>query len=187
VTRIAEGGETCGAALIAGVGLPGAGLLGAPLFGPTALGEGARLGFAGGGAFRAISPADPLRAARASGLTDGLASIVGDEFASVEATFAKDSDFLALSQDFSSESVAPLTLLASAELSESRVALAAGGAEVREVISRGRFGSVGGVASTVGIDFWVSQRRFASGPRPIVSPTAKAITAKKNTNAIVAT
>jgi hypothetical protein len=167
--------------------LRGAGFLGASLFEPTALGECAGLGFAGGGASRAISPAEPLRAGLASGLTDGLASIVGDEFASMEGTFAKDSEFLALPLDFSSEGVASLSFSAPEELSESRMVFAACGAEVREVVSPGRFGSAGGVASTVGIDFWVSQRRFPSGPRPTVSPTVKAITAKKNTNANAAT
>jgi hypothetical protein len=58
----------------------------------------------------------------------------------------------------------------------------AGGVEVREVISSGRLGSAGDVASTASIDFWGSRRRFPTGPRPTVSPT-KPITANKNTNA----
>ncbi len=60
---------------------------------------------------------------------------------------------------------------------------AAGGVEVREVVSPGRLGSAGDVASTASIDFWTSRRRFPSGARPTVSPTIKLITADKITNA----
>ena len=106
LTRIAEGDDGCGAAPVAGVTLRGAGRLGAPLIGPTALGECAGLGLAGGGAFRAISPVEPSRPGLLSGLADGLDSIVGDEFEPVEGTFAKDSASRVLSLDFSSEGAA---------------------------------------------------------------------------------
>ena len=119
MTRIAEGGDQCGAVPIAGVTLRGAGFLGAPIIGPTALGECAGLGLAGGGAFRAIGPVEPLRSGLASGLADGLDSIVGDEFESVEGTFAKDSESRVLSLDSSSDGVASSSLLAREELSES--------------------------------------------------------------------
>jgi hypothetical protein len=55
--------------------------------------------------------------------------------------------------------------------------------EVRDVISPARLGSAGDVASTARIDFGASRRRFPTGPRPIVSPTVKPITANENTNA----
>src|ERR1700675_2394517 len=61
--------------------------------------------------------------------------------------------------------------------------LAAGGVEIGEVVSPGRLGGAGGVASTAKIDFWASRGRFPSGPRPIVSPTVKPITTNKNTTA----
>ena len=58
-----------------------------------------------------------------------------------------------------------------------------GGVEVGEVVSLGRLGSAGGVASTDRFDFCVSRRGLARGRRPSVSPTVKPITASKNTNA----
>jgi hypothetical protein len=58
-----------------------------------------------------------------------------------------------------------------------------GGMEVGEVVSPGRLGSAGEVASTARIDFWVSRRGLAREPRPTVSLTVKPITASKNTNA----
>ena len=119
MTRIAEGGDGCGAAAVAGVTLRGAGFLGAPLIAPTTLGECAGLGLAGGGAFRAISPVEPLRSGLASGLADGLDSIVGDEFESVEGTFANDLESRVLSLDFVSGGVASSSLSAPEELSES--------------------------------------------------------------------
>ena len=115
VTRIAEGGDGCGAAAVEGVTLRGAGFLDAPLIGPTALGECAGLGLVGGGVFRAISPVEPLRSGLASGLADGLDSIAGDEFETVESTFANDSESRVLSLDFSSEGVASSSLLAPEE------------------------------------------------------------------------
>jgi hypothetical protein len=233
VTRIAERGDWYRALPIGGVALRGAGFLGAALIGPTAMGGCACSGLAGEGAFRAVSPFEPLRSGLLSGLADSLDSVVGDEFKSVEGTFAKDSEFRVLSLDFSSEGMASSSLLAPEELSESmwdrlvtaeegpvgltRVTesagralsdgadepserdssvfgvggftagvlsvFAAGGAEVREVISPGRLGRAGNVASTASIDFWASRRRFPSGPRPTVSQTMKPITANKNTNA----
>jgi len=183
VTRIAEGCDGCGAAPIAGGTLRGAGFLGAALIGSTALGECAGLGLAGGGAFRAISPVEPSRSGLASGLADGLAAIAGDEFESVEGTFAKGSESRVLSLDFSSEGAAASSLLASEELSESMKVFAAGGAGAREVVSPGRLGTAGDAASTASIDVWASGRRFPSGPRPTVSPTVKLITANKITNA----
>ena len=119
LTRIAEGGDGCGAAPVAGVTLRGSGFLGALRIGPTALGECVGLGLAGGDAIRAISPVEPLRSGLPLGLVDGLDSIVGDEFESMEGTFAKDSESRVFSLDFSSESVASSSLLASEELSES--------------------------------------------------------------------
>ena len=183
MTRIAEGGDGCGAAPIEGVTLLGAGFLGAALIGPTALGACAGLGLAGGGAFRAISPVEPSRSGLGSGLADGFDFIVGGEFKSVEGIFAKDSGSRVLSLDFSSEGVAASSLLASEELSESMKVFAAGGVEVREVVSPWRLGTAGDAASTASIDVWASGRRFPSGPRPTVSPTVKLITANKITNA----
>jgi len=66
--------------------------IGAALIEPTALGEYAGSGLASGGVFRAVSPFEPLRSGLLTGLADGLDSIVGDEFKSVEGTFAKDSE-----------------------------------------------------------------------------------------------
>ena len=77
-----EGGEGCGAAPAAGATLSGAGFFGGALIGSTVLGECAGLGLAGGGAFRAISPAEPPPPGLASGLTDGFDSIVGYEIES---------------------------------------------------------------------------------------------------------
>jgi len=195
-TRIVEGDDRCGAARGAGVTLRGAGFFGAPLIGPKALGEGAGLGLARGGAFRAISPVEPLRSGLAWGLAGGLDAIVGDEFGSVEGTFAKDSESRVLFLDFFSGGQASSSLLAREELSESMrdssvsgaggftagvlKGFAAGGVEVREVVSPGRLGSAGDVASIASIEFWASRRRFPSGARPTVSPTARLITANKN-------
>jgi hypothetical protein len=119
LTRIAEGGGRCCAAAVAGVTLRGAGLLGAPRIELTALDECAGLGLARGGAFRATSPVEPLRSGLASGLADGLDSIVGDEFESVEGTFAKDSESRAPFSEFFSEGLASSSLLAPEELWES--------------------------------------------------------------------
>ena len=74
---------------------------------------------AGGRTLRAISPVEPLRLGPASGIADCLDSIVGDEFESVEGTFAKDSESRVLSLDSSSDGVASSSLLAREELSES--------------------------------------------------------------------
>ena len=60
MTRIAEGDDRCGATPAAGVALLGMEFFGAPLKGPTAPGECAGWEFVGGGAFRAISPVEPL-------------------------------------------------------------------------------------------------------------------------------
>jgi hypothetical protein len=119
VTRIAEGGDGWGAAPIEGVTLRGAGCLGAALIGPTALGEFAGLGLAGGGVFRANSPVETLRSGLPSGLADGLDSIVGDELEAVEGTFAKDLESQVLSLDFSAEGGASSSLLAPEESTES--------------------------------------------------------------------
>jgi len=119
VTRIAEGGDGCGAASIKGVTLRGAGCLGAPLIGPTPLGEFAGLGLAGGGVFRATSPVEPLRSGLPPGLADGLDSIVGDELEAVKGTFAKDSESQVHSLDFSAEGGASSNLLAPEESMES--------------------------------------------------------------------
>ena len=183
----------------AGATLRGAGFLGAPFIGPTVLREYAGLGLAGGGAFRAINPVEPLRPVLASGLADGLDSIVGDEFESAEGTFAKDSESRVLSLDSFSEGVASWSLLAPEELPESMrdssvsgaggfaagvlKVFASGGVEVREVVSPRRLVTAGDVASTASIDFWASRRRIPSGPRPTVSPTVRLITANKNTTA----
>jgi len=75
-----------------GATLGGAGFLGVPVIGPTASGESAGLGLAGGGAFLAISPAEPLRPGLASGVTDGFDSIFGDEIESVEDRFVPAED-----------------------------------------------------------------------------------------------
>jgi hypothetical protein len=197
------------------------------------MGECACSGLAGGGAFRAVGSFEPLRSGPFSGFADGLDSLVGDEFKSVEGTFAKASENRVLSLEFSSEGVASSSLLAPEKLSEllldrlitaedgsvglTRVAesagralwdgadglserdssisvaggftagvlnvFVAGGVEVGEVISPGRLGSAGDLASTADIDFWASRRRFPSGPRPTVSPMVKPINANKNTSA----
>jgi|SRR5580698_6691583 hypothetical protein len=207
--------------------------IGAALIGLTALGEYAGSELARGVVFRAVSPFEPLRSGLLTGLADGLDSIVGDEFESVEGTFAKDSGYRVFSLEFSSEGVASSSLLTPEELSESmldrlvtaedgpfgltRLAESASGAladgavglsegdssvscadgltagvfnvsaagrvEVLEVTSSGRSGCAGDLASTASIDFWGSRRRFPSGPRPPVSPTAKTITANKNATA----
>jgi len=199
VTRIVEGDDRCGPERVAGVTLRGAEFLGAPLIGPTALGECAGWEFTGGGAFRAISPVEPLRSGLASGLEDGLDSIVGDKLESVEVTFAKDSEPRVLSLDFFSEGVASWSLLVSEELPESMrdssvssaggftagvlKVFAASEVEVREVVSPGRLSSAVDVASTAGVDFRVSLRPVPSGPRPTVSTTARLVTANKNATA----
>ena len=72
MTRIAEGADGCDAAAVADVTLRGAGFLGASPLGPTAVSERAGLGLARGGAFRAISPAEPLRSGLALGLSESV-------------------------------------------------------------------------------------------------------------------
>jgi len=161
LTRIVEGDEPCAGARIAGVTLRGAGFAGAPLIGPTALGASAGWEFAGGGAVRAIRPVELLRSGLASGLSEsGKDRVVIAEDGAVGPTRAAESSGRAW-----------------------RDCADADGVEVREVASPGRFSSAGEVASRVGIEFWVSQRRFPSAPRPAVSPTARLMTAKKNTTA----
>jgi len=170
VTRIAEGGDGYGAASVAGVTLRGAGFLGAPLIGPTALGEGAGLGVAGGGAFRAISPLKPLRSGLASG-PFGLTRLA-------------ESAGRALRDCADRLSERDSSVFGAGAFTAGVVKVfAAGGVEVREVVSPGRLGSAGDVASTASIDFWASRWRFPSGPRPTVSPTVKLITANKITTA----
>jgi hypothetical protein len=78
-----EGDDRCGAVPVTGATQFGAGFRGGPLIEPTGWGEGAGLGLAGGGAFRAISPAEPLRPGMASGLAVGFDSIAGGELESV--------------------------------------------------------------------------------------------------------
>ena len=53
------------------------------------------------------------------GLADGLDSIVGDEFKSVEGSFAKDSEYRVFSLELLSEGVGSSSLLTPEELSES--------------------------------------------------------------------
>jgi len=60
---------------------------------------------------------------------------------------------------------------------------AAGGVEVREGDSLGRLRSACDMRSVAGVDLCVSGRRDLSGPRPAVRPTARLITASKNTRA----
>ena len=115
VTRTVESDDRRVAARVAGVALRGAGFPGALRIGTTALGEGAGLGLARSGAFRAISPIKPLRSGLASGLADGLDPIEGDEFESVEGPFAKDSEPRVLSLGFFPEGVASPSLLAPKE------------------------------------------------------------------------
>ena len=69
-------------ASVSGAALRGAGLLGAATIWLMALGECEGLRLAGGGAFRAISPAEPLSPGPASVVTDGFDSIVGAEIES---------------------------------------------------------------------------------------------------------
>jgi hypothetical protein len=91
----------------------------AALIGPTALGEYAGSGLASGGVFRAVNPFEPLRSGLLMGLADGLDSIVGDEFKSVEGSFAKDSEYRVFSLELLSEGVGSSSLLTPEELSES--------------------------------------------------------------------
>jgi hypothetical protein len=71
-TRIVEGDGRRGAARATGVILRGASLSGAPRVGPAALGECAGWEFTGGGAFRAISAAGPLRSRLTSGISESV-------------------------------------------------------------------------------------------------------------------
>jgi hypothetical protein len=59
---------------------------------------------------------------------------------------------------------------------------AADGVEVGEVVSPGRLGGAGDVASAARIAFSVSRRLLPSQPRPTVIPSVKPITANKSTN-----
>lgn len=107
-TRIGGGDDRYGAAPVAGVTLRGAGFFGAALIGPKDSGEGASSGsgLAGGGAFRAVSPFEPLCSGLLSGLANRLAAIVGDDCKSAEGTFAKDSEYRVLSLELSLEAAA---------------------------------------------------------------------------------
>jgi hypothetical protein len=97
VTRIAEGDDRCGAARVASVTLRGAGFGGPPLIGETALGECAGLGLARGGAFRAISPVEPLRSGLAPGLWESVRDrVVIAEDGPIGATLAAESSGRAL-------------------------------------------------------------------------------------------
>ena len=181
VTRIAEGLGRRGAVPIVGVGLYVAGLLGALLIGPTALGECARSELAAGDTFGSINPVAPLCSELTSGLADGLDSVVRGESESVGRTSAEYSEPRVLSLGFSPGGAASLSPLEPAEASE----LGTGGVAVRDVDSFARSGSVGDLESIATIDFGAG--RFPCGPRPTVSPTAKAITANKNGNPNTAT
>src|SRR5215469_737354 len=183
VTRIAEGLGRCGATPIVGVGLYVAGLLGALPIGPTALGECARSELAGGDTFGSINPVAPLCSELTSGLADGLDSVVRGESESLGRTSAEYSEPRVLSLGFSPEGAASSSPLEPARASE----VGTGGVGVREVDSFARSGSVGDLASIATIDFGAARRRFPCGPRPTVSPTAKAITANKNGNPNTAT
>ena len=59
---------------------------------------------------------------------------------------------------------------------------AADGVEVGEVVSTGRLGNAGDVASSARNDFSVSRRLLPSRPRPTVIPSVKPITANRSTN-----
>jgi len=108
---------------VAGVTLRGAEFAGAALIELEALGESAGWEFAGGGAFRAIRSVEPRCSGLASGIADGLSE--------------RD----------------PAVVGAGAFTVGVRKVFAAGGVEVSEVVSLGRLGSAGDVASTASGDF----------------------------------
>jgi len=161
LTRIVEGHERCAAARVAGVTLRGAGFAGAPLIGLAPLDACAGWEFAGGGAVRGIRPIEPVRSGLASGLSES------------------GKDRVVIAED----GAVGLTRVAESSGRAWRDCADADGVEVREVVSPGRLSSAGEVASTAGMEFWVSHGRFPSAPRPAVSPTARLMTAKKNTTA----
>ena len=180
-----EGDDRCGAARVADITVRGPGFLGAPLIGPTALGECAGLGLARGGAFRAISPVEPLRSGLASELSESVRDrVVIGEKGPIGPTWVAESFGPALRDwaDGLSER-GPAVAGASGFTAGVRKAFDAGGVEFREVVSPRRLSSAGDLASTAGIDIWVSQRRVPIGPRPTVSPTVRLIIANKNITA----
>jgi hypothetical protein len=143
------------------------------------------LGPARGGAFRAISPVEPLCPRLASGLSEsGKDRVVIAEDGAVGSTRVAESPGRAWRNcaDGLSERDAGVAG-AGGFTAGVRKEFAAGEVEVREVVSPARFSSAGDVGSTAGIDFWVSWRRFASGPRPTVNPTERLITANKKATA----
>jgi hypothetical protein len=135
VKRIVEGDERRGAAGVAGITLRGAGLVGAPIIGTATLGKCAGWEFAGGGAFRAISPVEPLLSGLASGLSESADDgVVTAEDGPIGATLAAGLSGAALRW------VAGISECDSAVAAEFTpgvsVVSAAGGVGVREVLSR---------------------------------------------------
>jgi hypothetical protein len=161
--------DECGIALVAAATLRGTGNLVPPLIVPATLIACAGLGFAGGGAFRAISSREPLRSWPATGFGDGSDFIAGDELKSVAGSFAKDPEFWALPLDFSSEGRASLILSAREE--------------VCDIVSPEWLGATGGVLSTASTVFSASRKRFPSVPPPRLNPTVILITTNKITDA----
>ena len=158
VTRIAEGVSRCIAAPIEGDTPRGAEIGGAASTETRALDEGANLGLAGGGVFRAINPAELLGSGAGPGSIDGFDSIAGEVFEFVEGTFATDSKSRLFPLGFSSESTASTSLLARGELPVSRRLFPAGGVEVlREAASAGRSGCAGDGALSARMDLLASR------------------------------
>lgn len=154
VTRTVEGGDRCRDTPVEGSTLRGAGFLGGPLIGPTALGECPAPGLAIGGAFRAVSPAVPLRQGLGSGLTDGLDSNAGGEFEFVEGIFAKDSKDGPVDLTWLAESSGRALGDGADGFSErDSSAFDAARGDICELASPGRFGSAGDLASSASVVF----------------------------------
>jgi hypothetical protein len=73
------------------------------------------MGRSDSGEFRVITPVEPSRSGPPLELGDDLDSMVGEEFESVEGTFARNSEPRALSLDLSSEGVPSSSFSASEE------------------------------------------------------------------------
>lgn len=185
VTRTVEGGDQRGAARVGGAALREAEFRGATRIGATVLGGCAGWGFAGGGALRAISPAESWCTGLGLRLTYDLDStdrlVTAEDGAGGHAPVGESAG--RVSKDRAGGlSARDSSVCGAGGFIEGVTKLFAGGG-AGEVISPGRLGSAGDVASTAAINFWTSGRRFSSGTRPTKCQTVRLITTNKNTNA----
>jgi hypothetical protein len=146
VTSIPEAVARRGDAPTGGAKLREARFFHASLTGPLPRKESAGFGVAVRGATRAIIPAEPSCPESGSERGDGFDSTAGGKLETVEGASAKDSEFRALSTEFSSRGVTSSRLTVPEAFLISAKVFAAGRAETGEVVSLEGTGAAAGSA-----------------------------------------